>query len=445
MSNCIFEEHVNLKDLPAPISQENRFQEITVGDMHANAMKFIYVLAEIGLITNLDENTYQQLWAIYTKDPNNLTGIDLDYFEEIINNFHFSKDKTKLRLLGDLLSDRGMNDIFMLFLFEKLAREQVDFSILASNHDMNFLSWLFNPNYEPSIGENCIRSLDNLNILIERGLIAKDEIGVLIKQFYLPHLKLVDITDSTDFDETESDESIESVDSLDYVQDAEVSLYSHAPIGLETIRTLAEYYESEHAEIKCLRDLKYNINYINQEFIKKIKSVNLSIGDVFDLKATLAVNPEYAVFWNRDMQLERPSTFDGIDMYYIYGHNYVDEQLPHLICLDNLFGKEEDALDSRFEDHTMMLFHPNLSIIYDDRITVVSGLIDSDDDSIDTTKAHSFLGTSPRPLPPKESTLLSDASHRGLTFFSHRAPSSFSHSASSSNEPSTAQPTKPIF
>ncbi|MCA0402822.1 MAG: hypothetical protein LCH30_03400 [Proteobacteria bacterium] len=419
MANCIFEEHVNLKDLPTPISQENRFREITVGDMHANAMKFIYILAEIGLITNLDENTYQQLWAIYTKDPKDLTGADLDYFEEIIDNFHFSKDKTKLRLLGDLLSDRGMNDIFMLFLFEKLAREQVDFSILASNHDMNFLSWLFNPAYEPSIGKNCIRSLDNLNILIERGLIAKNEIEVLIKQFYLPHLKLVDITDSTDFDEPESDESI---DSLDYLQDAEVSLYSHAPIGLETLRTLAEYYELEHAEIKCLRDLKYNINYINQEFIKRIESVNLSIGDVFDLKATLAANPEYAVFWNRDMQLERPSSFDGIDMYYIYGHNYVEEQLPHLICLDNFFGKEEDVFDSRFEDHKMMLFNPNLSIIYDDRITEVSGLIenDSDDDSIVTTKASSFVGTSPRPLPPKEPTAISDASRIGLTFFSHR-------------------------
>lgn len=203
--------------------------QVTCGDMHGNAIKFLDFLIFTNVI-NLLIDSYNKLVNIYKKDI--LTKEDLSKFNALLEKTTFNS-VGKVRLIGDLLSDRGKNDLLTLKILEKLSLNKMDCEILFSNHDAMFLGWLLKdkPDEWPS--------LTGLIDSIEQGLISKDSVKELVEKYYLPNLKLVSY-------------------SIDYANENKPTLflYSHACIGLETIAELAKFYD-------ILTRTKMPINYVN--------------------------------------------------------------------------------------------------------------------------------------------------------------------------------------
>jgi len=144
----------------------------TFGDMHGNVLFFINNLLTIGVLTVIGKNkeekdtTYKNLVVLLeeiTKDDRDLTLPEqdpdipiqprstlaeiLDYierFEQILRNLQLTNaTNVHIRLLGDILADRGHCDYLMLLVLVKLSlstntlskNKNITFEIIFSNHD----------------------------------------------------------------------------------------------------------------------------------------------------------------------------------------------------------------------------------------------------------------------------------------------------------------------
>jgi hypothetical protein len=133
---------------------------LTLGDMHGNALKFLYLLIRHGVL-NISKDDYAELIKIYntptpkfSPDFNNTKSKsyfelrdavqtyqdNINKFNSILNAAAEKMDPTKigrLRLLGDLISDRGQNDYFTLRIIQCLTKKKpgVIHEIILSNHD----------------------------------------------------------------------------------------------------------------------------------------------------------------------------------------------------------------------------------------------------------------------------------------------------------------------
>ena len=99
--------NVNLLEYPESVHLYEG-QTITVGDMHGNAMKLLWVLCYFGVL-ELDEpeSDWETLWSLYNTDVANLTKRHLDDFDQILKKATIGKSlPAKLLLLVDILSDR---------------------------------------------------------------------------------------------------------------------------------------------------------------------------------------------------------------------------------------------------------------------------------------------------------------------------------------------------
>ena len=111
----IIEEQVDIYKLPT-VSEEQRAKkgiEITIGDLHANAMKLMFLLVKHGIATDLTEANYDRLAEIYNTSVEELTKDILTEFNQILDTVTF-RSEALVRLIGDELSDRGSNDYFVL-------------------------------------------------------------------------------------------------------------------------------------------------------------------------------------------------------------------------------------------------------------------------------------------------------------------------------------------
>lgn len=112
--------------------------QITIGDLHGNAMKLMFMLVKHGIATNINEAEYNRLVEIYKTPTQDLTKKHLDEFNQILSKIEFSKDSL-VRLIGDELADRGNNDYFTLKILEKLNEHKVPVEIIVSNHSIEFI------------------------------------------------------------------------------------------------------------------------------------------------------------------------------------------------------------------------------------------------------------------------------------------------------------------
>ena len=102
-------------DKPHVINQHN-YRQATIGDLHANAMKFIYFLVAEGIF-DISDAHYRALSNIYQKDitttSDDVLRADIVTFNDIIDNGLRLKNPTFIRLIGDEVGDRGQNDYFI--------------------------------------------------------------------------------------------------------------------------------------------------------------------------------------------------------------------------------------------------------------------------------------------------------------------------------------------
>ncbi len=110
------------QDTAITISSHSPQQKVVVvyfGDMHANTLKMLIGLSKQGIISNLN-SIYQLFYDAYRAN-------NLKFFFELVDQLKFdsaSISSKRLCYIGDMLSDRGQNDAFTLYLLYVMNRRK---------------------------------------------------------------------------------------------------------------------------------------------------------------------------------------------------------------------------------------------------------------------------------------------------------------------------------
>lgn len=313
-------EKPNVDIYSCPKGEISNATQLSIGDLHANAMLLMYFLVSNGIVKISDEK-YGQLKNIYIKDK--LTKSDISEFDKIIDELEIG-EKPLIRLIGDEICDRGQNDYFMFKIFNKLKKSDVKFEALLSNHGIEFLIPYEKKQelYAPNIGfMGQSRSLDNMRTLIQDGVITREEVDALISDSYLPNLKLISYS----------------------LHGNNITIYSHAGIGLETIQSLAEKFKDDGVVYKddTVENLAKTIEAVNAVFAKHVKA-----GTVHTLTVDIAKQDDFKgdpvtfLIWNRSYRnLSRAKEHHGYNVYYVHGHDSGEPSKDNIFNLDNALAK----------------------------------------------------------------------------------------------------------
>lgn len=335
MTNKFISEHVDIYQPPIvnnPL-HKNEGVQITIGDLHGNAMKLIFMLVKHGIATNINSNDYQLLLSIYQTHSLELTKLHLNKFNQILSKVEFKKDYL-VRIIGDELADRGSNDYFMLKILQKLNEEQVPVEILISNHSIEFIKACEeNSNFlSEFLGHQLSNSMSNLSILLSLNIVSREEVKKIFNQHYKSNLRAISYSLS-------DDQQI-------------ITIFSHSGIGLETIQNLAVKLNVLYRDNSAI-NLALTIHEINLAFQKFVQ--NNAINTLYTREGLLKVAfsesvnskevPLELIMWNRNYNIiNRPVELFGYTINYVHGHDSEDPNIDNInfYNLDNILGKTDD-------------------------------------------------------------------------------------------------------
>lgn len=238
-----------------------------------------------------DPAFYKDEKYYHHKNNSQLTkeNVDID-IPRILSHFEI-RAKPFLRLLGDILGDRGANDILTLKIIEKLHQEKLPFEILFSDHDQEFISMLYRdqnlaktPDKDHRYGVNASgdimqrQSGIRLAALFADERVKRSDVEELFKKTYVPHMKLISYSLSPD--------------------DKRMTLFTHAPVDAVLIaKFLAQQLGLKtippYKDIPSSEELMKTIDTINQIFVEKMQKG----GE--ELKAFLGLKLIDRIIWNR--------------------------------------------------------------------------------------------------------------------------------------------------
>ncbi|TNF66711.1 MAG: hypothetical protein EP298_08485 [Gammaproteobacteria bacterium] len=338
------------------------------GDLHANTLKMLIGLKDEGIITNLDVH-YANLKQAY--DQNNVGA-----FNALIDQLQFDPiavGNTSLCYIGDVLADRGQNDAMTLYLLHTMSHNNVDYEIIYSNHDHEFVSNLqhmrngtyaqITHNLYRDAHQDQAKSLTNFRQTLIDQDIQQPLLGQMLDN-YLAKLKLV----SVKFDPNDNP-----------------VVATHAPLNrniIDQINQQAPYYDS-------VVDKAIDIN---KSFSDKIADGSIRNIDQNSL--------EYQLIWNRDCGhghfLQSLDTADvSKTLYHIHGHDSAGAQrYPNSHNLDNATGKGitlNYATNIDAEKVTINTTNPAYDNIINDNLQlegIKNELIDIGQAAIDDMKAR---------------------------------------------------------
>ena len=329
----LISEEVDIYELPIIPDDVDKHptESVTLGDLHGNSMKLLFMLIRHGVLSHVNEKDYRKLVELYCMSPDELTRDHLDEFNQTLTQVfsHCHIDKGLIRLIGDELADRGANDYFTLKVLEKLHQHNVPFEILISNHGMEFFeAYETKKGYLPIMLEpQHACSLSNLKKLLARDLVNQQEIDQIVKHCYAPKLRVMSYTLSVD--------------------KTEINLYSHAPVGLDTIKWLPELFTVSYKDTTA-QELAETIDAVNAVFQKHVKDG--TVHELYDLQTMwigyrgrlpLQEHKLEFLLWNRDLEfLERPKNHQGYCINYVHGHDGTLTDQSHVCNLDNILGKD---------------------------------------------------------------------------------------------------------
>lgn len=294
--------------------------EVTLGDLHGNALKFIHTLLAEGVLVLDPPSDYKILFDIYM--AKNLNEHHIDLFNDILKKAKVNPDVKCLRLIGDELCDRGRNDILMLYafshIFPKLKQYGANVEILLSNHAAEFIKAHIRPDkYKPAAFGNKSQKRSYLKYLKTLLYLKKidekygHEILQIIRNVYIPQIKLI---------------------SYQVIDSTQICLYTHAPVGLETIRMLAKLYGIPYRDEK-ITDLCQTIDAINKLF--RISDLQHDHPEIERLTWTRGL---------KDRLRYLPLEHNGYRVYLAHGHegltSTTDPFASHQMNMFNLDGSE---------------------------------------------------------------------------------------------------------
>lgn len=386
MTHTLIVENVDIFRLPTLDLQHREHKEIqiTIGDLHGNAMKLMFMLVKHGIATNIDEAEYKELVRIYETSVHNLTVASLEGFNRILSKVTFNS-ACLVRLIGDELADRGSNDYFTLKIIEKLHISRVPVEIILSNHSIEFIEARETQNnfHAPLLRDGHAQSMENLQILVEKGIVRREEIWTIADTCYKPNLRAISYSLSED--------------------KTAITIYSHAGIGLNTIQSLADKLSVAYQDSSA-SDLAQTIEIINQKFQEHVR--NNTVNSLYTREQMyrgyqgcddLRDAPFEFIMWNRLYQhIHRPISHNRYSVYFAHGHDSRVLTRDNVYNLDNQLGKPEQN-SGRY------------SVLYsqESKLTPVMRLTESKETefSIDPNQSHSQsspwkLETAPQVINP---------------------------------------------
>lgn len=247
----------------APVRLEKVDPELTytLPDMHGNAMYMLYVCGLLGIV-EFEQRQWDALWQLYEKPS--LQAADFESFTHLVRVSASWDFYPSIRLIGDLLADRGRHDQLMLIvlehIYDALHLFGKSFEIIYSNHDHMFMR-AFATQFEETIFEidtsliwqdrvyvqSCYRSLEKLQQSIKAGHSKFEEIERMVQKVVFPNLKLLNYE----------------------VIEGDFYLFSHAPTCQHT---LSELVKGPIVPLKTHADLAELVKSINKNLYEKYNS-----------------------------------------------------------------------------------------------------------------------------------------------------------------------------
>lgn len=271
-------------------------RDITLGDLHANAIKFLYFLFRNKIIKFKDEfekkTEYQNLVQLYEsirftpkiakelesrerkngqlysdeyKDPLIDFRTVFTDFQSILEKIEVINTDIAIRLIGDEFADRGVNDYFNLMIFKYLKEKSVNITTLMSNHGIEFFQFYLQTKYKlsksPQTQQQFLGSLEINSYIanskpslyafkyaLQKGDIDINSFIEIVEQCYLPTLKLLD---------------------YNLAEDGSIQLFTHAPIRFDAI----EYLVAKINDLNPNANLQYKDN-TPQDLAQTIDTIN---------------------------------------------------------------------------------------------------------------------------------------------------------------------------
>jgi hypothetical protein len=310
---------------------------LTIGDLHGNSLLLLYALIFHGIVKMqvLDYERFSKLYYLQGKflsqgqTPDRLLK-DIKEMRRILSEMQWSSKHFKhVRLIGDEFSDRGQNDYFTFLLLELILSNQIQLSILVSNHGIEFLSHFAN---EQGVLMDCTIPAEQTCSwfhfkALQDYLQAQEQTDLMIdlmawvKNIYLPALKL-----------------------MDYELLApqwRLMLYSHAPNSIDRFLKLFKAF-SISSEFTNSFEMASGIEQLNIRFQKLFMKSFINFLGLFKNSETIF----YQWIWQRgydNQNFTHPHIQESILM--IHGHDNPKKHIKELICLDSQFGKSQNILE----------------------------------------------------------------------------------------------------
>lgn len=302
--------------------------QINKGDLHGAWLGLVYVLAK-HRIMRMSPANYRRLVRIYQKSVHDLTAEDFMVFNEIISKAPLNREGL-LRLLGDILCDRGQCDYFTLRILKLL----INCEITLSNHDYEFIKA-----YEgvqafsrPTISLDCCASMLGLQILIDnRGLVSVEEIQTLVNEAYKPKLKAISYCNR--------------------------KIFTHAPFGMVGIAAMARKLRVAY-DASTPEALGHSIDRINAAFQVYVQENRVhELIDEAKLDNLENYSEDEAPFerliWNRRLDdLVQPAEYT-----FVRGHEPLSSGRENDINLDNTLCKAEEGESNNIGHYRALINH----------------------------------------------------------------------------------------
>lgn len=264
-----------------------------IGDLHGNALKFIYflfysgiALAEKRVQSNIQKAYHTKNYALFKESLKKVMVHKLN-----IKNI-------KLILTGDTLCDRGNSDFMTLLVYKFIAEQNINFTVCLSNHDSAFIyqvknfsdtkQWANRMPLQPTTSFDLNQiSIDDQNLCLN-----------IFYNIYLPQLKLI---------------------TYNICNDKEI-VCSHAPCNYDIIKFL--HPVSKKLSLKEL-----------------IQAINLDLQDAInnnDFDYSWIENRCHNFIWNREVDAAKPRG----NIINIFGHiGEYDIKNLNQMNLDSNIGK----------------------------------------------------------------------------------------------------------
>lgn len=348
-----YEKKVNLRVMPLCLVDYQPGTCFHDGDNHGHVMKRIYTLIKFGIITNMTDEWYQQLYKIYDKPIKEYTQNELDNFEFILSQLKFNSQMF-YHSLGDDVGDRGKLDELTFLLNKYMIKNKVLFKTNDSNHGREVIVASEMQSKNPAKEVKFVAqdmpskfavSMENLEVIIANGLITREKIFKHINKYYKPFLEAVSYTLDGDT----------------------IILFTHAAFGLQDIHNLGKHLgvilEFSEEPVKLAKYID-EINLKYQSHVQNNTVHTLYRPGDGNFSQDFTNYPFLKLLWNRyyDENLDRPIERNGFKYIFVHGHDDGPElKAENVFVLNNNLGKGEGCDEG--ELHVYITVEKNFKLV----------------------------------------------------------------------------------